>query len=96
MLLTSSTVVAAREQMSHSIAEEAIILDLKAGTYYALNCLAARVWNLIQAPRTVHDIRNLILEEYDVDADRCERDLLALLQDLAAKQLVKVQDETAA
>jgi Coenzyme PQQ synthesis protein D (PqqD) len=95
MLLGSSTVVAARQQMSRSVAEESVILDPKAGAYYALNCVAARVWNLIQEPKTVHDIRDAILEEYDVDADGCERDLLGLLGDLAAKELVEVQDETA-
>ena len=90
-----STVVAAKEQVSCNLAEEAVILNLKAGVYYGLNSVAARIWNLIQEPRTVSEIREAILEEYDVDPDRCESDLLALLRDLTAKDLVKAQDETA-
>jgi hypothetical protein len=90
-----STVVAAKDQVSCDVAEEAVILDLEAGAYYGLNSVAARVWNLIQKPKTVHEILDTILEEYDVAPDRCERDLLALLRDLAAKELIKVKDGTA-
>ena len=91
-----STVVAAKEQVSCSLAEEAVVLDLKAGVYYGLNEVGARVWSLVQEPRNVSDIRDAILEEFDVDPSLCERDLLVLLRDLAGRELIKVKDETAA
>ena len=95
MLSGRSIVVAAKEQVSCNLAEETVILNLKAGVYYGLNPVGARIWNLIQEPRTVHEIRDAILEEYDVDPDRCERDLLVLLRDLAAKELIRTKDEAA-
>ena len=95
MLSGRSTVVAVKEQASCNLAEEVVILNLKAGVYYGLNPVAARIWNLIQEPKTVHEIRNAILEDYDVDPDRCEGDLLELLRDLAAKELIEVNEETA-
>jgi hypothetical protein len=77
------------------LADEAVILDLTAGMYYGLNPVAARIWNLIQEPRSVREVRDTIVEEYDVDPDRAEGDLLVLLQDLAANDLIQVKDETA-
>jgi Coenzyme PQQ synthesis protein D (PqqD) len=91
-----STVVAAEGQISCDLAGEAAILSLTSGVYYSLDPVGARVWNLIQRPRTVHDIRDMLLQEYDVEAERCERDLLALLRELAAEGLIEVRDETAA
>jgi len=87
-----STVVAAKEQVSCSLADEAVILDLKSGVYYGLNEVGARVWHLIQEPKTVSEIRDAILQEFDVDQNLCERDLLVLLGDLVGKQLIEVQD----
>lgn len=87
-------VVAAKEQVSADLAGEAVILNLKNGVYYGLNQLGARTWNLIQGPKRVSEIRDALLEEYEVEPDRCERDLLALLQDLAANGLIEVTDET--
>jgi hypothetical protein len=90
-----STIVAAKEQVSCSLAEEAVVLDLKAGVYYGLNEVGARVWSLIQSPKSVSEIREAILQEFDVDPNLCERDLLALLRDLAGKDLIRVSDEKA-
>lgn len=90
-----ATVVAAKEQVSCNLAEEAVVLNLKAGVYYGLNPVAARIWSLIQNPRTVDEIRDAIVEEYDVEPGRCDRDLQALLRDLAARDLIKAEDETA-
>jgi len=96
MLSGRSTVVAAKDQVSCNLASEVVVLDLKAGVYYGLNSLGARIWNLIQEPKTVGEIRDVILDEFDVDPDRCQRDLVALLSDLASRKLIKVADATAA
>ena len=96
LLSGESTVVAAKEQVSCSLADEAVILDLKAGVYYGLNEVGARVWHLIQEPKNVSEIRDALLQEFDVDPNLCERDLLVLLQELAGKDLIRVQDEKTA
>ena len=89
----SSTVVASKDQVSSDLGGEVAILDLKAGVYYGLDAVGARIWSLIQEPRAVNEIRDILLEEYDVDPERCERDLLALLQRLAEEGLIEVKDE---
>ena len=87
-----STVVAAKNQLSSDLGGETAILDLKAGMYYGLDDVGTRVWDLVQEPSNVGDIRDRLLEEYDVAPERCERDLLALLQRLADEGLIETQD----
>jgi hypothetical protein len=86
-----STVVAVKQQLSCDLDEEAVILHLKAGVYYGLDSVGARIWALIQEPKTVEQIKDAILREYDVEPDRCERDVLALLQELAAEDLIEIK-----
>lgn len=50
-----------------------IILDLKGGAYYGLDAVGASVWSLIQEPKTLGEIRNVILEEYEVEPQRRDR-----------------------
>src|SRR5687768_17705101 len=90
-LSPSLTVVATRKQVACALGEEVVILELNSGKYYGLNAVGARIWNLIQEPRIVSDILDTILNEYDVEPDRCGRDLLALLQDLAAHGLMEIE-----
>ncbi len=88
----SSRVVAAKDQVSSDLGGEIAILHLEAGTYYGLDVVGARIWSLIQEPRTVKEIRDVLVSEYEVDPDRCESELIALLQRLADEELIEVKD----
>ena len=92
MISKDSIVVASKDQVSSDLAGEVVMLNLKNGTYYGLDEVGARIWSLIQEPSSVEVVRDILLEEYDVVPDLCERDLLALLQDLADNGLVEVKD----
>lgn len=87
----SSIVVAVKDQVSCDLAGESVILHLKSGVYYGLNSLGTRIWNLIQDPVSVDEVRAILVKEYDVEPQRCERDLMALLQQLADAGLVKIK-----
>jgi hypothetical protein len=91
-----SIIIASQDQVSCDLAGDAAILDIKSGIYYGLNAVGAWIWNLIQEPKPVYEIRDALLKEYEVEPELCERDLLALLQDLAAKGLIEVKDDAAA
>jgi hypothetical protein len=84
-------VVASRDQVSCDLQGEVAILNMKNGIYYGLDPVGAHVWKLIQTSRPIRDIRDSILAEYDVDAQRCEHDLLNLLRDLRDQGLIEVQ-----
>ncbi len=85
-------VVRSADQASADLGGEAALLNLQDGVYYSLDAVGARVWELIEEPRTVRDVRDTLLDEYDVDAARCERDLIALLKELAEHGLIDVVD----
>jgi Coenzyme PQQ synthesis protein D (PqqD) len=91
-----SVVVAAKDQVSCDLSGEAAILNVKSGVYYGLDPVGARIWNLMQEPRAVVDIQNTITGEYDVEPDRCARDLMGLLEKLLAEGLIEVKDISAA
>src|ERR1700676_2171404 len=88
-----SVVVAAKDQVSCDLAGEAAILNIKSGVYYGLDPVGARIWNLMQEPRAVAEIQNAISGEYDVEPERCARDLFGLLNKLLEEGLIEVKDE---
>ncbi len=87
-------VVAASEQVSCALGEEAAILNLKNSVYYGMNPVGARVWDLLKQPRSVAELRDTLLEEIEVDEERCGKDLLALLGTLQGEGLIEVRDTT--
>jgi len=93
-LSVSTVVVATKDQVSCPLGDESAILNLKNSVYYGMNPVGARVWNLLQQPRSVGELRDTLLDEYEVAADRCEQELLALLERMRTEGLVEVQDTT--
>lgn len=84
--------MASKKQISCSLADEAVVLNLEDGVYYGLNLVASRIWELVQQPRTVREIRNALLSEYEIEETACTRDLLDLLEQLKRWKLVELQD----
>lgn len=92
----SCVVVQSPAQVSSDLVGEVVILNLASGVYYGLDEVGARIWSLIQEPKTLGEVRDTILSEYDVDAARCEADIRALLENLAAEGLIEIRSETLA
>ena len=91
--LQPSTVVrACLRQMSAQIEGRTIVLNFEDGMYYSLDPVGARIWELVQSPQSVADILDAILGEFDVDAARCEGDLIEILTKLKELSLVEIVD----
>jgi len=93
MVSGSSILVASKEQLSCDFNGESVILNLKNDSYYGLNEVGTFVWDMIKEPKTLCQIKDAILEKYEVSPDECERDLLELVNDLMANELVQVSEE---
>jgi hypothetical protein len=89
----SSVAVVSNELVSANLDGEVVILGFKSGSYFGLDQVGVFVWDLLQQPRKVSDIRDAIFEQYDVELAQCERDLLALLVDLVDRQLIEIKNE---
>jgi hypothetical protein len=85
---SDSCVVVSDEQVSTSLGEETVILGMGDGVYYGLDAVGARVWALLATPRRVSELVLAVAGEFDVSPEQCERDVLALLDDLADRRLV--------
>ena len=88
-----STIVVAKDQVSADLSGEAAILNLRTSTYFGLNTVGASIWKLVQEPKTVSQIRDAIIREYDVEPDRCEHDILELLQNLSKHVFIEIIEE---
>ena len=88
-MVDRTTVCARPGQIWEELGGEIVILDLEAGAYYGLNAVGKRVWSLIQKPVSVLELRERLMGEYDVEAERCNRDLLGLLATLESRRMIE-------
>lgn len=87
MNLTDKVTIPA-QVMARQVGEETVILDLASGTYFGLDPVGARVWQLMGEGKTLGEICDTMLDEYEVTRDALERDVIELAQELSAQGLI--------
>ncbi|RWM27453.1 PqqD family protein [Mesorhizobium sp.] len=86
-------VVATSDAVACEFGNGLALLHLKSNIYYSLNGVGAYIWELVQEPRSILDIRNAMLARYDVDAERCKADVEGLLKGLIEAGLARLHHE---
>ncbi len=83
-----ATVRIADDVISRILEGEAVILGLATGTYFGLDAVGTRIWQLIEERGRVTEIMTGLVEEYEVEPEQCERDVLRLLGELKDRGLI--------
>jgi hypothetical protein len=80
--------VAATQQVSSRVEGETVILHMGSSTYFGLDHVGTHVWEQLDEPRTLSELRDAVVARFDVTPDQAERDLIRLLADLEREGLV--------
>lgn len=89
--LSMASIAAAKDAaISTELDGEVIILNTVKGVYFGLDAVGALIWSCLQKPTALGEVRDAVLREYEVDAALCEADVITLVQNLVAQELVEV------
>jgi hypothetical protein len=88
----STVVVRSEKVLASDIDGEIVMMSVEHGTYSGLDSIGSEIWSLLENPRRVSEIRDIMMKRYDVQQEQCEEDILAYLNDLASDDTIKVVD----
>ncbi|MCK8602747.1 PqqD family protein [Desulfoferrobacter suflitae] len=74
-----------------TIEGEAVLLNQATGDYYGLNSVGCSFWEKIDGSRTVAEIIQLLMREYDVPEAAVTRDVLELIAEMQRQGLLYVR-----
>lgn len=69
----------------------AVLLDLKAGRYYSLNDVGAKIWSRAEKGMTLSQILVDLQHTYEVPAEKLAADLTAFVRTMEEKGLLRVR-----
>lgn len=93
MITMESVVVLADKQTSVNLEGQTVVLNLPSGNYYQLDEVGARVWSLLRERTRGEEICRKLVEEYEVDAEVVEQDVLQFLRQLASEGLIVAEPD---
>lgn len=89
-LTLAHRILRSEEVLFQNLDGEAVLLDLASETYFGLNDVGTRVWELLEASPTLGEISAQLQSEYDVEPARVEADVFDLATRLLEAGLASV------
>ena len=71
---------------------EAVILSPQTGTYYGLNEVGARAFELTERPLAIGELVDMLLQEFDVSREQLLTDLIRFFTDMEEANLVNLSE----
>jgi len=86
----NSTVKRSSEPLQAGLDDEVVMMSVEKGSYYGLDPVGARIWELLESPKQVSEVVADLLEAYEVEKDVCERETIAFVQSLLGEDLAEI------
>jgi hypothetical protein len=78
-----------KEVLSSKIDEEVVLMSIEADSYFGLDPIGSHIWELLSVkPATLTELVQTLMEEYDTDAETCQKDVQAFIDDMSARKLI--------
>lgn len=74
--------------LADDVGDELVALDADSGVCFGFNRVAASVWHLLEEPKTGLQIKDFLIDTYEVAPDQCSREVDALLESLVEQGIV--------
>lgn len=79
------------QTISGRLHDELVMMDIEKGKYFSLNPVATRIWDLLEKPLDIEEVCVMLMEEYEVDSEKCRAETLDLLEEMTRLGLVSVE-----
>ncbi len=70
--------IQSKQVVQSKIDDEVVMMDIESGFYFGLNSVASIIWELLKDGKTVDELADYLITEYDVNREQCldETDIL--------------------
>ena len=85
-----SKVTISKNVFAQEIDDETIILDSTTQEYFSLNEIGKVIWSLLAENKNLEQIKEEMLEMYEVPEEQLEKDVLNFFQALEQKGLINI------
>jgi hypothetical protein len=85
---TETTIMKSPELIASTLDQETVILSISSSKYFGIDPIGSRIWSCLDQPINVAAIIDLLVEEYNVSKDECQKDVNEFLNLLLKENLI--------
>lgn len=92
MIKLDRTVVQGGDYIVSDMGGEKVMLSVQNGKYYNLGVMGGLIWDLAKEPVEIANVVDVLLQQFEVERELCEEQVLSFLSELAAEGLVQIRE----
>ena len=89
-MMDNTVLTVSKDVLFQEVSGETVLLDLASEQYFGLDEVGTRVWQLVNEGKSLEAMVEVLLGEYEVERERLEGDVRALLESLLEAGLVEM------
>jgi len=78
----------APDALGAPLEDKLLMLSVEQGSYFEFSPVTRRIWELMETPRSLGDLVDALVAEYDVEPDVCRTEVRAVVEGLVAEGLI--------
>ena len=78
--------------LAAKVGDEMVMMSAAKGNYMGLSPVGARIWELLETPRSMESLCRALVGEYDVDPATCRAEVDSFIGTLSQHQAVRIDD----
>ncbi|MFZ2403632.1 MAG: PqqD family peptide modification chaperone [Methylobacter sp.] len=87
-LSTHEKIQRADDFLGAVVGDELLMMSIEKGSYYSLNSIGARIWELLESPIGIDGLVARLTEEYNVPVDTCRQEVARFIEALRERGLI--------
>jgi hypothetical protein len=79
--------------LSSKIDEEVILMSFEADSYFGIDPVGSRIWELLsEKPASINELVVILVDEYEVDEETCRKQVQIFIDEMYTKKLIIKSD----
>lgn len=91
----STPLVRNDEMVAVEVDRSVVMMSVEQGMYYGLEGVGPRIWSLLATPRSMDQLCQVLIDEYDVSPEECRTEVQRFVSEMVGAGLVKPHDAPA-
>ena len=93
IIQTNSKIRRDNELIFSEMDGETVMMSVERGEYYGIDPIGSRIWGMLETPKTMSELCDTLLPDYDVTREQMEKDVLAFLKQMLEKGIIKIVND---
>lgn len=72
---------------------EIVMVSIDKGKHFGLDEVGSRIWDFIEKPLRISTIIELLVKEYNVEYEDCQKDVIQFTEQMLSLQIVDVTND---